>query len=155
MKGQNPTGLVENAVASGPPPVSSEAPSPPTSDVTPPILTPNSPPLPLGAVEPADPEAHENGVPLIIVDHDVPSDPSRDEPFRWKHLSTPWTSMYRGYKSRSLLESLPSGLGTNLAAGIVERTSQTVAWSDVGITSSNDHYGLLIPMCNLDSRGAA
>lgn len=156
MKGQDPTGLAENAVASGPPLVSSKAPSPPpSSDVTPLILTPNSPPVALVAVEAADPEAHENGVPLIIVDHDLPSEPLQEEPFRWKPLSTPWTPMYRDYQSRSFLEALASGSATNLAAGIEERMSRTVAWSDVGIAFSNGQYCLLIPMYNLDSRRAA
>lgn len=114
--------------------ISSSDPSPkpePSSS----LLLPKPSPRPIIAVEAPALEASENGGPSATgADHDTtptPNNPPQDEPFRWKPLITPWTSMYRGYESRSLLEPIPSGSGNNPKMEVEEKTSQSVAWSDV------------------------
>ncbi|KAG8943799.1 hypothetical protein FRC04_002493 [Tulasnella sp. 424] len=121
------------ATGSTVPLISSSDPSPkpePSSS----LLLPKSSPRPIIAVEAPALEASENGGPSATgADHDTtptPNNPPQDEPFRWKPLITPWTSMYRGYESRSLLEPIPSGSGNNPKMEVEEKTSQSVAWSD-------------------------
>lgn len=122
------------ATGSTVPLISSSDPSP-NPETSSSLLPPKSSPVPIIAVEAPGLETSENGGLLATgADHDTtptPNNPPQDEPFRWKPLITPWTTMYRGYESRSLLEPIPSGSGNNLKMEVEEKTSQTVAWSDV------------------------